>query len=183
VIRHLGECDISGGTLLNARLLLELRRALPAHMDKYNAAVLRYRMSIDGTSLLTLIARSAADGIWILLFQTENRLCGVSFQGSLNGALAKKGRFVDQGAAMAFCVDEEGQHIYKKSQSSDNAVYSVDGAGITFGRPKAAVFLGEDFRHIHSSPRETFDSPALVENIHTGARILETELFLLTVRL
>jgi hypothetical protein len=101
------------------------------------------------------------------------------FQGSLTAALARKGRYVDQGTALVLWAAGEEQRIFKKCPAADNALYSVEPAGLAFGRPKPALYLGAEFRQIDSGPCETFDSPALVEDADTGDLILDAEMFLL----
>jgi hypothetical protein len=180
IIRCIGDVTITCGHLLSQQFLLEIRRALPRHMDRYTTAALCYQMSVDGTALLTLLGRSATQGLWILLFQTKHRIVGAAFQGSLDMGLAKKGKFVNQGMVMVFAKEADDIKIYRNTMKN-NKLYSVERSGITFGGPRPALYLGTDFRNIYSAQCETFDSPPLVDDMHVGDAILDAELFQLVL--
>lgn len=178
VMRRFTDPVILGGRLLSGPLLFEIRRAFPTQMDRYGTARLRYQMSVEGTVLSGLISKSVVHGIWILLFETDRRVIGAAFDGSLTIAFGKKGKFIEQGFVVVFVSDDEnGVRVFKRNPSSNYSLYSVDAAGITFGGPRPALFLAAEFRNIHSQACETFDSPALVDDGHTGDHILDTELF------
>jgi hypothetical protein len=176
-IRRFSESEVADGRLLTPARLLEVRRALPLHMDRCGRAVRRYRMSVDGTALSTLIGRCSQDSFWILLFATEERVFGAAFSGSLAMAFARKGKFIEQATAVVFTTNGEEVAVFKKAGVANTSMYSADGNGIAFGAPKPALYLRADFRTIASAPCETFASPAFVVNGHVGDRLLEIELF------
>jgi hypothetical protein len=176
-IRRLTDSEVMDGRLLTAARLLEIRRSLPPHMDRCGRAVLRYRMSVDGTALSTLIGRCSEDGFWILLFGTEQRVLGAAFSGSLSVAFARKGKFLEQVTVVVFATEGEEVAVFKKASVANTSMYSVDSKGIVFGAPRPALYLSADFRTIASAPCETFGSPAFVANTDVGDRLLEIELF------
>jgi hypothetical protein len=181
VIRRLAEAVVVDAALLAPRVLAEVRRALPPQMDRYQRAVRRYRMTVDGTVLSALISRSVDDGLWILLCGTEHRVVGAAFTGSLSLALARRGKFVEQGFAVVFAAEGDSVRVFKKAESGNSSLYSVDATGIAFGAPRPALYLAADFRTVASAPSETFGSPSLVNDPDVGDVILEAELFQLVM--
>jgi hypothetical protein len=61
------------------------------------------------------------------LFETEGgKLLGAAFDRSLTIAMARKGRFVEQGMAVVFRADAEGVRTFRRSPASNWSLYSVD---------------------------------------------------------
>jgi hypothetical protein len=177
IIRRLTDGIVVSGTLLKPQLLNEVRRMLPPQMDRHRRAILRYRMSVDGTVLSTLISKSVEDGLWVLVCGTDHGVVGAAFTGSLTIGLARRGKFVEQGMVVVFAAEGDSIRVYKRVESGNTTLYSVEPTGIAFGGPRPAFYLGADLRKIVSARCETFASPSLVSDVNVGDFVLETELF------
>lgn len=163
---------VVNGNLMTDIQFSKLKAKLPYTIFGKLNAYLVYKMSVEGSTFLTLVNKCKDAEMLIIVIKTKSKTIGAVLTEKLS--FSYHGRYTQSNT---FVFDLSNNAVYKKTADNNYCVsLQSDSLSIGGGELGIAIYIDEYFTHCSSYPCSTFNSPPLLSP-NTKEDILEVEVY------